>query len=245
MLCFLVCASFCTVTVDTSQHFHTFYTSSTETYEVTPGSGELVFFFVQNTADSVLLTIGYGTTPTAITQPYALAVSQSARVNVTTSQTASVVVMVVQNQACKNGAFYIAGGKEVKVEANRIWSKNEAVSFCLFSPSTDDQRLEVEYGIRDYSEMGGDNLMMVYRNLDGRSGYEYCESKKNRTCTRTISHAYYYVAYERGRFSGSRKLYYRRQNRDHEDLYTNCTTRMITYYPVGSGERPYDIDSSS
>ena len=245
MLCFLVCASFCTVTVDTSKHFHTFSTSSTETYQVTPGANELVFFFVQNTADSVLLTIGYSTTPTAITPPYALAVSQSARVNVTTSRTASVVVMVVQNNVCKNGAFYVTGGKQVKVEANPISLQNEAASFCLFSPSTDDQSLEVEYGIRDYSDWGGDSLMMVYRNLDGHSEYEYCQSKKNRTCTRTISHAHYYVAYERGRFSGSRKMYYRRQNRDHEDLYANCTSRMIPYYPVGSGETPYDIDSSS
>ena len=242
MLCLFVYATLCVVRVDLTKTFQTLYTNATETYEVDVRNAETVFFFVQNTAAAVLLTIGYETTPISVTKPYAFAVTQSAGVNVTASVNTSLILMVVKENACENGAFYITGGKSVNVQASRDVSKSERARYCVFSPSTDNQSVSIGFGLRNFSIAYHDNANLVYLKDDGGVGVQSCLSSQG-SCGWLGSHAYYYVAYEHGPYSSSRDLLYGRNNKDHEDRYTNCTSRQIPYYPAGSGRLPYDVAS--
>ena len=241
MFCFLICAAFSSVTIDLKRRFHTLYTNATESYVVEPTASKRVFFFVQDTADSVWVTVGEET-PVSVTRPYALAVTQSAMVNVSTSSSASVIVMVASNNECENGAYYTAGGQTVKVEADRLYWKGDVSRYCVFSPSTDNQTLNVQVGLRDMSEGLGDAVKVTYMRSDGSPGYEYCY--RSTYCTRSLKNAYYYVSYERVQHSASQKLYYKR-SQTFNDEYTNCTSRTIPYYPAGSGSKPYDIERAS
>ena len=233
-----VYTALCIVQVDLTKQFQTFYTDVTERYEVNPNSSELVFFFIQNTASWVTLS-GSEITPISIIRPYTFAVKASASVLVETSSTTSVIVVVDKDKDCVNGAFYLAGGKEVKVTAARdITWWGSTVRYCMFSPSSEGQPVEVEFGMEHYS-LEKDNVKMVYQRSDGIS-FVHC---RRDTCSEKVANAYYYVSYQSGRLSAS-KLVYKRTNTHNEDRYTGCASRPISYYPGQIADKPYTVDSS-
>ena len=238
MLSLFVCTTLCLVRVNLAKPFHQFYTAVEETYEVDIQSSQLVFFFVQNTSTSVRITIGYGATVIQAEEPYVFALTQSARVNVTTSTNTSVIVIVDQDRNCITGSYYTGGGREVQVRGERFKSWfGRTCRYCLFSPSPEGQPVDVEFGLDDFSLTASDYVALVYRNSDGASDILTCPH--NYTCTQRAINAYYYVTYQHGLYSKSEKLYYRRLNRDHEDGYTDCVTKSIPYYPSATVETPY------
>ena len=241
MFCFLICAAFSSVEVGVSRHFQTLYTNDTESYVVEPLAGQHVFFFVQDTAESVWVTTGESP-PVSVTRPYALAVTRSAMVNVSTSSSTSVIVMVVAGNECDDGAFYTAGGQTLALEAERAYWTKEVSRYCVFSPSTDNQTVNLEIGLRDMSEGLGDAVKVTYMKLDGSDGYEYCH--RSTSCTQSLRNAYYYVSYQRVQHSASQRLYYKR-SQELNDEFTNCSSRMIPYYPAKPTGLPYNIEKST
>ena len=143
-----------------------------------------------------------------------------------------------KNGDCEDGAFYIGGGKEVEVNAQRLseWM-NVNVRYCIFSPSSEGQSVTVEFGLKDYSSILNDLVTLVYRKGDGSSGTDLCFYAG--TCTRTLGNAYYYVSYSQSMVSPSKELYYSRTNHKDDDLYTACSKKAIPYYPLGFADTPY------
>lgn len=240
MLSILLCAVACEVSIDLMRPFQTYYTEKDETYVVPYlGSRYRLFFVVHQSASQV--SVRTASEAVSISSPYVFEMSVDGYIEVRTTKKTSVIVYVVDDpNQCRNGALYVAGGRAVHVSARYNRTQSWDSDYCLFSPTTDNQSVKLEFYIPDRKL--SDQMELVYPSGSTKTEF-LCTAKSG--CTRTISTPYFWLSYSRGSYSRGGMDFYR-TNQDHEDTITPCAWKQVPYIPESGrvDEVPFKIDGA-
>ena len=158
------------------------------------------------------------------------------RFTVETEVTTDVIVFVLSYKSCVSGAYLLAGGTTVEMKAvGNFTSDSSSLPYCVFSPSTDGQEVEVTYGVSRYidtkqwaelvyfTDFHHDVNENVWSRSLRRKGCMYTG-----ICKERVESAAFYVEYMAWPNS-SDEMSYSRKNLHGSDKFWGCTDAQIPY----------------
>ena len=152
---------------------------------------------------------------------------------VETDVTTEVIVFVLSYTSCSSGAYLLAGGTTVEMKAVGNSTYEYSSRYCVFSPSTDGQEVEVTYGTSRYIDRKQWAELVYYTDLQHEvNGTVWSQSLRRKGCMRTgickerVESAAFYVQYMAGPNS-SDEMSYSRKNLHGKDKFWGCTDAQV------------------
>ena len=229
--------------------YYSYVISNTTTFVRGYGEDSVCWFIFCSSSASALRF--HGDKWYNITSPpfaYGVAsVSRDCEFTVETDVTTSVVVFALSS-TCESGAYLMAGG--TKVEMHAVGNSTVPTTYCVFSPSTDGQEVEVTYGLskfidRFFNDYGQWATLEYYTDLQVEGKALWSRSQKVKRCVHSglckerLENAAFYVVY-RVLANSSDEMFYSRKNLHASDKFCGCTDAQIPYERYQSYPIPFD-----
>ena len=162
---------------------------------------------------------------------------------VETDVTTSVVVFALVPGTCTSGAYLMAGGTEVAMQA--VANSTSSTRYCVFSPSTDGQVVEVAYGLSKFIDRQQWAALNYYTDLRGNDEAQWSSSTNVKDCMHKgickerLENAAFYVVYK-VLADSSDEMFYSRKNLHGSDKFCGCADAQIPYYRADFYPVPFD-----
>ena len=196
------------------------------------------FIFIDSTATNV--RVYDGTWSRTLEKPYALGSTMNVTVEFDAGESTQLVRILTAVTDCFNGAYYIGGGSEVSFSAAGNSSDHTDTHYCLFSPSADEQPVEVSYGMTEYRRFW-EKATIYWQDVQGTAS-KACES--NETCTVSLPNSMYYVSYYKAdKFDGG--IEFARTNTNSTNAFAECNQAPIPYAPAMQMRIPYNVTAAT
>ena len=153
------------------------------------------------------------------------------------------VIVFLSQHSCISGAYLLAGG--VTVEMQALENATLPTYYCLFSPSSDDQELEVTYGLSKYFDGKQVASLVYYTDLQEKEGVVWSQSSHSMgcmhrgTCKKRLENAAFFVQYKI-LSNTSVEMFYSRKNLRGSDKSCECTDAQIPYWDRSIYPVPFD-----
>lgn len=231
-----------------SSGYYRYSISNTTTLSVHPSDDYTLFIFCSPSTNA--LRVRKSQTWWNMTRPpFAFDMRQwtpeETEITVETDVTTDVILFLLPSEYyCTSGAYLLAGG--VTVEMQALENATQSTSYCVFSPSSDDQELEVTYGLSKYFDRKQSASLLYYTDLQEEEGVVRSHSSHSMgcmhrgTCKKRLENAAFFVQYS-VLANTSVEMFYSRKNLRGSDKFCECTDAQIPFTTVtNSWPVPFD-----
>ena len=218
-----------TVITLTEAGYYNYVISSTTTFK--SDNSFNVFIFCSSSAKALRFKrdeVAYNIT----SPPFACGSSETrSEFTVETHVKTDVIVFVVYSSICQSGAYLMAGGTKVEMQAEV--NATRGTSYCVFSPSTDGQEVEVTYGMSKYIDGTHWAMLRYYTDLQQTDDVVWYKSEESKlcmhrgNCKERLENAAFYVEY---RVANDSEMFYSRKNLHGSDKFCGCADAQVQFY---------------